>query len=311
MHPFEVGKSYRNRAGEYVVQDIDGEQMTIRYVGGGTLVTDVTIQARIWENIQFEEQMVREEQRQQLAREARLEARRRSGRAKAAAAKPSFDGFQKSDFQPKKRGIAWKDREQLGKVLAYELGQRTKGTFGQWIVPRQSTVHVAREKKYDKDARGTSAAFFVAVNEQGVTFGFRVGKPDAKVKATWPWSAFLAALAEEQKVRRVLRAAMKAHDLSLDVYAEGVSYGQVGQIVVQARGFLWQHETADQDVTRRMNWDELVEYLQTVAPKNRCDLYLRKHLSPETALQSGAAISGEIAEVLVSLLPLYDASAGA
>ena len=117
-HPFEVGKTYRNRNGEYIVQAIDGDHMTIRYVSGGTLQTSVAIQARIWENIHFEYQMEQEEEKRRLAREARLEARRRTARAKKALAEPKYGGFQESDFEPKKRGIAWSGREQAGKALA-------------------------------------------------------------------------------------------------------------------------------------------------------------------------------------------------
>lgn len=311
-HPFEVGKTYRNRVGEYVVQSIEGEQMTIRYVSGatGTLETSVAIQTRIWENIQFEEQMVRAEERQRQAREARLATRKRTTRAKRAKAKPSFAGFERSDFEPRKRGIAWSSREPLGKVLAYELGQRVKGEFGQWIVPRQSEVHVARKDDYDRNTRHRNAALFVAVNEQGLFFGFRVGKPDGKVKDDWPWSALLVALSDGQKVRRALRAAMKKHELSLDVYVEETSYRQVGQISVQDRGFLWEHETAEQEITRRMDWAQLVEYLETVASDKRGDLFLRKYVSVDAALQAGAAISAVITTVFETLLPVYDACAG-
>ena len=77
-HPFEVGKEYRNRNGQYVVQAIEGDWMKIKYVNGGTIESRISLQARIWENIQFEEQMAREEERQRLAKEAQLEARRRS-----------------------------------------------------------------------------------------------------------------------------------------------------------------------------------------------------------------------------------------
>ena len=309
-HPFEVGKTYRNRNGEYIVQTIEGERMTIRYVSGGTLETSVSIQARIWENIHFEEQMVREEEKRRLAREARLEARRRTARAKKAKAQPKYDGFQTSDFEPKKRGIAWSGREQAGKTLAYELGQRTKADYGHWIVPRQSQVHVARKEGYDLDTRTTNAAFYVAVNEKGAAYGFRVGRPGGTEKAESPWSALLAAFGEDQKLRRALRAAMKANDLSLDVYAEELSYGQVGQIVVQDRGFQWQHETAEQEMTRKMNWNELVEYLQTVSPEKRCDLCLCKRLTAEAALELGAGTTAEIAGIFEALLPVYDASTG-
>jgi hypothetical protein len=311
LHPFQVGKTYRNRAGEYVVQAIDGDAMVIRYVGGSTLKTRVSIQARIWENIQAEEQMAREEERRQLAQEARLAARRRAAREKRAKAKPKFQGFQNSDFEPKKRGLAWSSREQLGKHLAHELGQRAEGDFGSWIVPRQSGVHVARKEHYNRDARERRAAFFVSADDKGVDYGFRVGNPGGKAKADWHILAFFAVLDADGKPRRALRSAMRTLDLSLDVYAMDVSYGQVGRIVVQERGFLWQHETAEKEMTRRMNWKQMADYLRTVAPGKQCDVVLRQHLPAKKALKAGAKVSSEILTAFEALLPVYDATVGA
>jgi hypothetical protein len=309
-HSFEVGKAYRNRTGEYTVLAIDGDRMKIRYASGGTLETNVTVQGRIWENIQFEEQASRDEERVRLAQEARMEVRKRSARAKQAKAKPGFAGFQAGDFEPKKRGIAWASREELGKILARELGERTKHSFGWWILPRQSEVHVARKEQYSQDAAETNAALFVAVDEESVAYGFRVGKPEGKAKAQWPWSIFVAALSDDDKVRKVLRAAMKENDLSLDVYSMEVSFGPVAQILVQDKEFLWQRETEDQLVARRMDWEEIVDYLQTVAADKRCDLYVRKCLSAAEAREAGGDLSNDIADVFEALLPVYDASVG-
>jgi hypothetical protein len=309
-HPFEVGKTYRNRNGEYVVQAIEGDWMKIRYVGGSTLETRVTLQARIWENIQFEEQMAREEERQRLAKEASQAARRRKARAKREAAKPKFDGFVAEDFEAKTRGIAWKTRKELGKVLAYELGERTKAGFDSWIVPRKAAVHVGRKDHYDRASRETNAAYFVSAGEKGVALGFHVGKPDGRGKKAWPWQVLIAALEEDDKVRRAFRAVMKEHELSFVVYAMDVSYGQVGQFTVQTRGFLWEHETADQEMSRKMSWKDVIEYLQTVAPTKRCDLYLRKQIPPKEAVKVGVGIAGQIIDVFESLLPVYDASVG-
>ncbi len=307
-HPFEVGKTYRNRNGEYIVQAVDGDQMTIRYVSGGTLQTSAAIQARIWENIHFEYQIEQEEEKRSLARDARLEARKRKAAAQKALAAPKYGGFQEGDFELKKRGIAWSGREQAGKALAYQLGQRVEGSFGSWIVPRKSQVHVARKEHYDRDARDTNAMFFVTVDEGGVNYGFRTGRPNGKEDAGWPWSTLIAILADDKEVRQALRAAMKDQGLTLDVYAEEISYQQVGQILLEGRGFLWQHETAEQEITQKMNWNQLVEYLETVTPNKRCDLYLRKHLTAEAALELGAAATDEIAGVFESLMPVYDAS---
>lgn len=307
-HSFEVGKSYRNRAGEYVVLSIDGRQMKIRYVSGGTLVTDVNLQARIWENIQFEEQVSRAEERRRLALEARLAAR---ARTREARARPAFAGFREEDFQAKKRGIAWTNRRALGRLLAYELSQRTRQSFDHWLVSHQSAVHIARKDDYVADTPGCNGAFYVSVNEQGVSYGLYVGKPDGKVQDTWPWTVFLTGLESDKKIREALWTAMRTHGLSLDVHAMQMSYGLVGRITVHDTGFLWQQDTAQQGVTQPLDREELAETVRAVAPDRRCELYLCKRMSAEEALKAEADIPGEIGGILLALVPLYDASTSA
>jgi hypothetical protein len=298
---------YRNRVGEYVVESLEGNQMAIRYVDGGPLETSVHLQTRIWENIQFEEQMAREEERQRLAREERIEARRL---AKLEKARPRFGGFQESDFEAKKRGIAWSSRKNLGRVLAYELNQRTGAGFDNWVVPRQSGVHVARKEQYDRDHRDRNAAFFVAASEEGASYGLHVGRSAGDQKATWPWSVFVSLLADDNKLRRALRKTMRIQDLTLDVYAMQVRYGMVGRITVEPRGFLWQQETAEQEVTKKMDWKKLEELLRSLAPGKRCEVHLSKHLPVGASLEPGADIAQEILALIEELMPLYDTIVG-
>jgi hypothetical protein len=219
-HPFEVGKEYRNRNGQYVVQAIEGEWMKLKYVNGGTIESRISLQARIWENIQFEEQLAREEERQRLAKEAQTEARRRSALAKKAKAKPKFAGFKKAHFEEKKRGLAWKSRKDLGKVLEWEMKERAKVEYGSWIVPRKPALEVARKDRWDADVRESNAAFFVSASPEGLAYGFHVGKPSGKVKAKWPWNDFMALVSEDSRTRRAIRATMKEHEMSLDVWVE-------------------------------------------------------------------------------------------
>jgi hypothetical protein len=307
-HPFEVGKTYRNRAGEYTVVAIDGDKMKIRYAGGGTLDTSVEIQARIWENIQFEKQVARTEERRRQAREARLEARRRKKRARA---RPKFEGFQAEDFEPKTRGIAWSTRKELGRVVAYDLASRTKGDFGYWIIPREEGVNVARKEHFEREERENLSLFFVRTDEHGMFYGLRVSRPTGKASSKRHWSAFLNALSDEPAVRSALRSAMVDHELNMDVYAMETSYGPVGRITVEDDGFLWEHETAEQVTSRSMNWEELIEYLQSLTPGKRCDLYVRGRQSAEQAIKAGAGVSKEIADIFESLVPVYDAIVGA
>ncbi|MGD8623976.1 MAG: hypothetical protein PVF47_12240 [Anaerolineae bacterium] len=307
-HQFQVGKTYRNRNGQYVVEAIEGNQMKIRYVEGGTLVTDVDIQSRIWENIQFEEQMARTEARRQQAQEARAAARRRSARARRERARPRFDGFEKDDFDTSGRGIAWSGRRDLGRLLAYELSRQDRGSFGHWIVPYQSEVHVGRKKVYDKANRELNAALFVATSEDGVSYGFHIGKPSGKARPNWPWSAVTTALVEQAPLREKLRKAMAKHDLTMTVYATEARYEQVARITVEKDDFVWQHADEDQEIRREMTARQLAEYLQELAPKKRSDIYIGRWLPAAEAVKGGKGLVGEIFGVCQALLPVYDAS---
>jgi len=310
-HPFEVGKTYRNRNGEYVVETIDGDKMRIKYANGSTLTTDVSIQARIWENIQFERQLARAEERRRQAEEARTVARQRAGQsAQQARSRPAFEGFKAEDFEDKQRGVSWAGRRELGRALAFELSRRTRAVFDHWIVPYQSEIHVARKDRYDGENRELNAAFFVTTSEDGVSYGFHVGRPGGKVKDTWAWSAFVAALSDERRVRDTMRTAMEEQELDLVVYAMEVSYGQVAHITADEEGFLWQHESPDQEISRQMSGEELAEYLQGVAPNKRCDIYLGRRMSKEKSIGAGTGIVDEIAEICLAVLPVYDASSG-
>lgn len=51
-HPFKVGHHYQNRDGNYVVVSITEPNIVIRYANGYTLESLITLQARIWENMQ-------------------------------------------------------------------------------------------------------------------------------------------------------------------------------------------------------------------------------------------------------------------
>jgi hypothetical protein len=307
-HPFEVGRQYRNRVGEYVVEWIEGDKMKIRYVAGGTLVTAVGIQARIWENIQFEQQMAHVEERRRQAQEARTAARMRRGRTRRTHAPPEFGGFEPSDFAAEGRGVAWSGRRDLGRLLAYELTQRARGTYAHWIVPYQSQVHVAQKDHYDPDHRELNAAFFVSTGEDGASYGLQVGKPDGKEKADWPWSLLLEALSKGEDIQDGLRSVMSQHQLQLVVYVTDVSHEQAGRITAEGDSFIWQHATPRQEVEREMTGKQVVTYLHDLAPGKRCDLYLGKWLPAEEASGAGGKIVDRIVAVCESLLPLYEAT---
>lgn len=52
VHTFKVGAQYYNRDGAYQVISITDPNMIIRYQDGRTLESPISLQARIWENMQ-------------------------------------------------------------------------------------------------------------------------------------------------------------------------------------------------------------------------------------------------------------------
>lgn len=53
---FEVNRTYANRKGKYTVTELHPPKMTVRYEDGTVADLNMEIQARIWENIQGEEE---------------------------------------------------------------------------------------------------------------------------------------------------------------------------------------------------------------------------------------------------------------
>jgi hypothetical protein len=117
-------------------------------------------------------------------------------------------------------------------------------------------------------------------------------------------------LGETDSLSESLREALVKNALQIDVWAEGTSYGRVARITAEGKGFLWEHEDAEQEVSRQMNGGELAEYLKSVAPTKRCELHVRKHVPPQEATEAGPAVSDDMLTVFEALMPIYDASVG-
>ncbi len=58
-HPFEIGGKYSNRNGAYEVLSFEDDEMIILYENGRVQTVNIGIQARIWENIQTDESVVK------------------------------------------------------------------------------------------------------------------------------------------------------------------------------------------------------------------------------------------------------------
>jgi len=120
----------------------------------------------------------------------------------------------------------------------------------------------------------------------------------------------LTALSGDEGLRNTLRSSMEQHNLSLMVYGTTTSYGQVGRVMVEEGGFVWEHEEPGQEIRREMSGKQLADYLQTVTPEKRADIYVGRQVSKEEAMGARGKIVTQILTVYEALLPLYDASSG-
>jgi hypothetical protein len=60
-HPFKVGEPYENMKGSYTVLALTPPKMQIQYEDGSRSTVDIAIQERIWERIQDELALARQE----------------------------------------------------------------------------------------------------------------------------------------------------------------------------------------------------------------------------------------------------------
>jgi len=288
-HPFKTGKKYRNRHDEYEVINLEYPEMTIRYSDGNVLETTVEIQARIWRNIQMEEDVA--EQRQ-----AKIRARRRRKLG------GKFDGLQDHDFQSGVKGTHWRARTGLGGFLVRKMLETTEYKFQSYAINPWPEVQIAQPIYYEKKkkVRQRTAKFTFALNEQHARYGFHVRRDDGPMDERWDWLRFFTALKEDSVLQQEIEALMHSLELHWDVYIHGTE-DIAAQVKMGQEDMAW--EWQDRDESESLSWpDEFTEKLDDVKVS---DLYLCTYMDKEEALEAGMSIVEPVTEIYRQLLPLY------
>ena len=166
-YPFEEGKTYRNRKGEYEVVSLDGPRMVIRYTDGSMLRTRVDVQARIWQNIQMEARIEREKQRA----ESRPRLKRR-GRGRGL----DFQGLEDHDFQKGVGGTSWRARTSFGGRLAQRMTDTTPYFFQSYAIYRRAVVRLAQPEHYSPKTKWQEAKYDFSLDAKQARFGFLIEK---------------------------------------------------------------------------------------------------------------------------------------
>lgn len=295
-HLFEVGKTYRNRKGEYEVVSLDEPRMVIRYTDGSVLRTRVDVQARIWRNIQMEARVEQEKQRA----EARPRLRRRGGRRGL-----DFQGLEDHDFQEGVGGTSWRARTSFGGRLAQRMTDTTPYFFQSYAIYRRAVIHVAQLEHYSAKTKWQEAKFVFSLNAKRASFGFLIEKNEGPMDGTWHWPNMVDALHKSASLRQEIEAAMRKHKLQWELYVweDG---GLIARVWRDKEKLLCESQDgAEQEAT---SLPEFVTRLRGLDADKWADLWLVTYMPKEKALAAGPGLVDPVAEVLRVLLPLYEAS---
>ena len=170
-HPFEVGKTYQNRKGQYEVLVINEPKMRVRYEDGREAVFTVEIQARILEGIQDAES----------AQTAVSKGRRKSG---STAAKRKKAGPTKVDIREKLIAEILENDEVIFEILTRLV--IPPGQINTYRFFLKNPDDFISQKEFAEATRGSDQESLRGVL---MAFGKRIGgSPDTRVRSLSPYN---------------------------------------------------------------------------------------------------------------------------
>ncbi|NDJ36549.1 MAG: arginine N-succinyltransferase [Chloroflexi bacterium] len=271
---FEVGEIYENRLGEYRVIDIDrrSDEMILRYLDTGErLETSVTLQRRIFRNITWQY----EEEAKQRRRE-KERALRGHGDA--------FEGLDEDDFSMSIRGTSWRRRENLPGYVARELSFESSTIFSSWAIPYTPAAMIAPSD----DAH---IYFHLEVNEERVYYGLAMDPAGQRT---------VRAIRNSERVRQAILNAEDEYGARL-IAVETLEDDRATYMDALAENAeLW-----DPVQSAEMSLDERIA--QVAEEDEDTTIYLLARMPREQAIELGEDVGTEIARMMATLLPVYNA----
>jgi hypothetical protein len=307
-HPFQVGGRYRSRRGPYDVLSVQGNTMRIRYTDGSEQECPVDAMARIYENMQLEEEApdadddIGDDDGRIRSVKAVTRAKPRPNPAETV----HFDGLVVSDFKSSTAGTGWRKKSSLGGLLAHRLSLLTGQDFQSRPANRRPQVHVQTARSLKQDPPVNAAKFTLWLSASGAYHGFYIEKNDGAMDNAWDWTRFLPALVGSSDLWHSTAAAMAKHGLywHADVIDRRQNVWEPTRFELVADRL----EAHAPDGTRAaLDWPEFAAQLAALPADRWCDLYLLQHLTSPDAIRMEARIADHIAQIWRDLAPLYQA----
>lgn len=292
-HPFKVGEKYRNRKGEYEVVQLDQDDMTVRYSDGSLMKSAIELQARIWENIQFEEK--RKTSEKQTKKQVVKNPKR----------KPTFQGLEENDFQKGVAGTCWRARTGLGGYLSQQMCDTTSYDFQSYSIYRRAEVHIASPDWYDETHSFKKAKFVFNLNPDYARCGFYVEKNNGEMDDTWDWNRFIGGLESLSDQQKTIEKTMEQDHLHWELFLW--SQGELPiEVEVTTEGLLWRDPK--ENINTPIDWAQFIRRLHAIPENEWCDLFLCRHIDKTEAIAAGLCLVESVTEIYRTLLPYYEVS---
>lgn len=296
-HPFATGEVYANRKGPYEVVKIDDQagKMLIRYLDSGEdQEVSIRIQARIWNNVQLDEQA-------EVRRVREEEAQYQRGYGAA------FTGLKISDFKTSTEGTSWRSRAGLAGQVALVASEATPYTFVSWSIYRWPVAFLTHREDYSMAAfemGSRKAKFTLEVDDDYLYYGFYVEKGDEPMDHVWDWPRLTHALKSDETLQSTVVAAESEHGARfIGRMSKGEEHFHFANGLEMGAESLW-----DESQSTSLSVEDRVAQLEGIPDDHWGEIYVVARMPKQDAIDLGVDVAKPIVRLFEVLLPLYEAA---
>jgi hypothetical protein len=296
-HPFAIGEVFANRRGPYEVVRIDDQsgKMLVRYLDSGEdQEVSIGIQARIWNNMQLDEQA-------EVRRLEEEEAQYQRGYGVA------FTGLKVSEFKTSTEGTTWRSRAGLAGQVALVASEATPCTFVSWSIYRWPVAFLTHREDYAMAAFETGsrkAKFTLEVDDNYLHYGLYVEKGDEPMDHAWDWPRLIRALKSDETLQSTLVAAESEQGARfIGRMSKGDERFHFANGLEMGAESLWGEIQGTS-----LSVEERVAQLERVPDDHWGEIYIIARMPKQDAIDLGVDVAKPIARLFKALLPLYEAA---
>lgn len=280
---FRVDEQYENEKGLFTVLSIKDGMMEIQWEDGETIQTEVDLQRSI---------QLRRLMEQRLAEAEALAKQRKASKAAGAGGR-RFDGLQATDFKDSAARTRWRGRDQLGGAVSQKLPRDTH-SFLSWALAQCPEVHWQDAAHRKRDTSGHAAVFFVKVDTQSLTCGFKVSRVAGDDADAKDWHAAAGWLQQSDNAEQ-LHAIAVEDGLNLILHTNAIQHR------MEAVEGGWQAPEAS-SVTAVTEPGVLMAAVAATGPTV---FEVSRSMPKDDALALAGDLAVEIAEVFKRLMAIY------